>query len=273
MYNMFLDQWFGRFGNNLKQLSNALYVAEKTKSTLRFKEHPIVANRVFDFSTGEQSLVDYPSTFWKDQVFGILATEEEVEENRSYILKKYVLPLLPYTPQELGYDIVVHFRGGDIWNRPSHTSYVQCPLSYYEKIFKREMPTRILLVCEDNRNPMIEVLLKHPDWDCEYQSSTIERDINTLLNARVLVKGGISTFSDTLALSSPHLRTLYTPAFEYTSNLQPYERLVKDYYIMEADVVEAKIVDFIKIGEWDAAPEQIRLMFDHSHKSVALRKV
>jgi hypothetical protein len=269
---MFLNEWVGRFGNNLKQLSNAICLAEKTHSSLKFKYHPLIKNQTFDFSRNQRPLKEWYSTFWKDKIYDIVISEKEVEESRSRILKKYILPLLPYDKKDLMYDIVVHLRGGDIWiPGRSHNAYVQCPLSYYEKIFEIEKPQAILLVCEDKSNPVVEKLLHHPRWKCDFQSSSVEKDINTLLNALVLVKGGISTFSDTLAMASLSLQKLYVPAFEYHPGIQ--ERLVKDYFIMEADVVEVQIQDFIKVGKWTASLEQRKQILEHPLEHIHLRTI
>lgn len=170
---------------------------------------------------------------------------------------------------DLKYDMVVHFRGGDIWIPGVHDNYVQCPLSYHEKIFEKENPRNILLVCEDKSNPAIEKLLTHPKWNCSYQSSTIENDINTLLNATILIKAGMTTFSDILALASPNLQKLYTPAFEYCENVA--DRPTEDYFITEATVIEAKIHGFIKVGDWSGSPAQKKQILEHSTEHIDLR--
>ena len=261
IYKFHLNSWYGRFGNNLIQLSNAIYVARQTNSILTFTAHSVIKNCVFDFSNGNKNLKQVSSNFWNLTTFEKVNLEN-LYTQRSSILKKYILPLLPYIPQSNEYDLVVHFRGGDIFTNP-HPSYVQMPLSYFLKIFKKENASNILLVCEDSKNPVISKLLES-QFNCHYQSGTIYEDINYILNAPVLVLAGITTFSEFLSLCSEKIKKIYYPICEkeFVNRLR---------YIASHEIIDVHCDNYIKMGHWRANPEQLRRILTHPVDKIYLK--
>ena len=254
VYRLHLDSWYGRLGNNLTQLSNGIYYAEKTNSLFSYVAHPIIENKAFDFSN-ISTLEKITSNFWQVDV-----ERAEMEENRSRVLRKYIFPLLPYKKIEVPYDLVVHIRGGDIVSPSPQPGYVQSPLSYFLKIFSIENPETILLVCEDNKNLMVNELL-NSRYNCTYQSGTIVEDMNYLLNSKKIIFGGVGTFSPNLALSSPNVERVYYPLYEncYSANIGCHG---------DFEVIECSHRNYIRGGEWKYDHQQQQLMRSHKIEDI-----
>ena len=160
MYQLKISQWFGRLGNNLQQLSNAIYIAEKTRSILSFPFHQMITESYFDFSDGRSCKHQILSDFWNDKLESFAVTIEEIEEKRTNILRNNILPLLPYKSKKQDFDMVIHFRGGDIFRKNPHHNMVQAPYSYFKRVLEIQDAKRVLLVCEDNKNLEKENALK-----------------------------------------------------------------------------------------------------------------
>lgn len=262
MYILNLICWKGRLGNNLWQLSNAVCYAKKTKSVLYFPKHSIIKNFVFDFREDFQINIEKESDFWDLKEFADFNVEE-CNNQRREILKNYILDLLPYEKKINNYDLTVHIRGGDIFDSP-HNYYVQTPLSYFLKIFELEKAKNILLVCEDKKNPIVNLLLNDKRYNCYYQSENIETDINYILNSKKFVIGGISTFALCLLLCSREIDKVFFPIFE-----NDFINFRKSF-ITETKTIDVKLKDYIKIGEWNFDKKQESLMINFPSENVIL---
>ena len=95
-------------------------------------------------------------------------------------------------------------RSGDIFSSSPHKSYVQPPLSYYKNIAKDY--NTIKLICEDNKNPCANELLKQSNVECI--NNTLMHDLTILSNAPNLVIG-FGTFGSLLYLMNTKLKNLY----------------------------------------------------------------
>lgn len=261
-YDVSINNWSGHLGNNLFQLSSALYFGLKTKSKISFPKHPIIRKNTFDFSNSG-NLKPISHDFFYNKNFFLNFKEcnldlEELENQRSEILKKFVLNLMPFEEFELPYDIVIHFRGGDVFSKNPHNSYVQCPLSYFKKILCIENPEKTLIVCEDMSNPIISILMKL-DWDFSIQSSDLKKDINTILNAKVLVCGGVSTFTQALSMMSSKLEKVYYPIFESNGD---------DFKIRRENAIPLFHKNYINGFNWKFNDEQIKTMLNYPESDI-----
>lgn len=262
-YNLSIQNWNGRFGNNMLQISHGVYFARKTKSKFSFPRHSVIKQQVFDFSDPEISEPKlsinhdffYNENFFRQ--FGDYSIQES-ENEMPEIMKTFILPLLPYKPFDLKYDLVMHFRGGDIFLRNPHGEYVQSSLSYFRKILWIEKPKSTLLVCEDKSNFLIDMLMQS-EWNCTFQSSSQIQDINTILNARKLVCGGVSTFTKALALSSEKIEKVYYPWFEGNGN---------GHKINIPNAVQVFHRNYIKGSQWRNDENQKSLMVNHSENDI-----
>lgn len=264
-YKFRITNWYGRMGNNIFQLSHALYLAMKTKSTLEFPNHNIIKQNFFDFSNGEEKLQSYNSDFWDTNILRNKFNDFSYDEFcnlRPSILRDYILPLLPHDDLDLNYDIVIHLRGGDIFTHPVHPLYVQSPFSYFKKILDVEKPNNAIIVCEDRKNPLIPLLLDSIP-NCQINSNLLLEDINIILNCKKLIIGGETSFSHLLAQASKKIEKVYCPVFEGFG---------KESYI-GSDICEIIFVhheNYIKSGEWKFDEKQKDLMFLHSTNDLRL---
>jgi hypothetical protein len=272
-YDFLINSWRGRFGVTLNQISTGLYVAEKTKSKLTTIEHflpdIISGGTIFDFST-KKDLIPAESKFWGKNIDDVgwkelTKLEEEFpdgcEQNRNRICKKYILPKIKsYSPIDVPYDLVIHLRGGDIFRRRPHKSYIQCPLSYFKAIIEKEKPKRTLLVCEDDKNPIHSHLPKYTNCDVRI-GKRLDDDINLILNARTLVAGGISNFVSQLALCSENLKRFYFPVFE---NAHPPQNT----FHMSCECFVGEHTGYINNGQWRRCTD---LMLKHNINNIRIK--
>lgn len=255
MFKMNIAKWYGRLGNNLIQLSHAVFLAKRYQGVVSFPKHDLIETQEIDFRAENQIEREINSNFWfhdidnpeffSDYDFSLFGDyKKDYFMQRPNILREYVFPLFHYDNLEVPYDMTIHMRGGDIfWSKQK--DYVQCPHSYFLKIIEEENPNNILLLSEDKLNPVVDMLLSDKNLDITHQSSTLSKDVNTILNSNVLVCGGYSSFSSIVPMMSPKIKKLYFPDFD----------TIRDYDIlnlgdMETEVVTVSFDDYTRIGEW-----------------------
>jgi len=112
--------------------------------------------------------------------------------NQPYVMKqiclKYVKPIMKISDVDVDSSLYIHMRGGDVFYCP-HPLYVQPPMKYYNDIIKNY--DKVVLVCEDKRNPCVNELLKLEK--VHYTNNAVNVDLNILSNAKNLAIG-FSTF-------------------------------------------------------------------------------
>jgi len=147
--------------------------------------------------------------------------------------------------------IYIHFRGSDIFSSNPHKAYVQPPLYYYKQIINNY--NNINLVCEDNKNPCINELLKLNN--IKYISNKLQDDLSILSNISNLVIG-FGTFGFLLYLMNPNLKKLYIP--DYFINELPKGK----WGNIELNVIE--LPNYIKVGDWNYNDKQRNLMLNYN---------
>lgn len=256
-----ITNWCGRLGNNLFQIANACAMAKKYSTNVEYPSHNTMRDICISFGKSE---VNVEGEFFglNSRTFPKINNTEDVEyviDNRYVILKEIGRELLPHKDKQMNYDIVFHFRGGDIFNgRNSHEGYVQSPFSYYQYIMDKEKPKRVLLVCEDEKNPMIHEFMNRYGGE---ENVTIKlsvgdsliNDINKIMNCKVLSCSGKGTFIPALSACSNKIETLYYPLFNnikeetLPSILSDERKRMKNvssttYFVFHHN--------YIKAGEW-----------------------
>ena len=184
-----ISSWYGRFGNNIIQLSKALYYCETNDlRELIFPRHPMLKTTriILEHNKGVSNTVD---------VFYHTDCDASFDELRSVSLK--YLPYILNLQIEQKDLIVGHIRGGDIFNSNPHPNYIPPPLDYYTSL------NPDIIISEDNKNPCVAML---PN----IQRDTLTKDLETLLSAREIVAGN-STFSLIPFFVSKHLEKIHVP--------------------------------------------------------------
>jgi hypothetical protein len=161
--------------------------------------------------------------------------------------QKYIQPIFKIKPSETL--LVLHCRGGDIFQSNPHPAYVQPPLSYYESIVDNYEAA--ILIYEDTSNPCVQGLLQNNK--ITGHKGTLEQDFSILLGAKTIV-GCFSTFTYAAYLLSTHLESIYFPDyFVQTLPKAPYD----------IHFIGIELPNYIKSGEWRNSNEQRSLMITY----------
>lgn len=189
-----IESWFGRFSNNLIQLSNAIYVAQE----LGYEAVVFQPNAYFETSRIElgQRAGSFRGSIsgrfftFADMVdaVGKRPSYEEVRE----IVHKYVIPLLPQFRSELSKvsnvngSPVIHLRGGDIFGRTPHPRYVPAPVSFFQHYI--ETLGGCLLIMEDHKHPASRILIKRKDC-VDVSTGSLFSDLAMMAKSDTLIVG------------------------------------------------------------------------------------
>eukprot|EP00746_Dinoflagellata_sp_MGD_P107043 gnl/MRDRNA2_/MRDRNA2_44977_c0_seq1.p1 gnl/MRDRNA2_/MRDRNA2_44977_c0~~gnl/MRDRNA2_/MRDRNA2_44977_c0_seq1.p1 ORF type:complete len:327 (+),score=87.67 gnl/MRDRNA2_/MRDRNA2_44977_c0_seq1:87-1067(+) len=224
-----IAEWWGRLGNNLLQLQNALIYAEakgKTKVTFPTAHGTELKQLITLPETGikvdpknmekKETCLRKPPFFYDDFFHnsGRAGCFSDIAVRRR-VMVQYVKPLLqhPNDDNKVSEDeLLIHLRSGDMM-RPggiSHPQTRQPPCAAYDKIIEEGNDgaafQNVRIIGEhDHRNPCFDELVKrHPDKNVTVQEKSFIDDAAALINARNLALG-TSSFSLMLGLFNEHL--------------------------------------------------------------------
>ena len=252
-----ISEWFGRVGNNIQQISNAIYYCRKRGINFSCPPHPLI--NPFEINFGRPSQLSSRFYFYSGPHMDFECEVEDLNKKRREILLKYVVPRFTFQPLfSVGADVLVmHVRSGDVFLASSPPQdYIQNPLSFYEKVM--EGYEHIIIVTEhDQQNPVLQELKKDPR--IMVQTSSLKHDFSMLLRAENLVTSGVGTFATAAALCSKNIQTLYCTDLFLEEHLNP-KMFYKDHNI---NVNISRMENYIKIGNWKNTEEQRRLMVEY----------
>jgi hypothetical protein len=247
--NYSINGWYGRLGNNIQQISNAIYYCEKNKINFYCPPHEMIKS--FQINFGEEKNISNRFFFYDDFSCDI----NELNKNRRRICLQYIVPNFNFFIKE-PFDeetLVIHVRSGDVFIENPPNTYVQNPLSFYEKIIEKY--EYVIIVTEnDKKNPLLEKIKNNKK--VTIQSTTIQNDFSTLLRAKNLATSGVGTFSIASALCSKNLLNLHCTSIFLDEHLNP-KMLLTDNRI-KVSIEEIK--NYIEIGDWKNTKEQIEKM-------------
>lgn len=88
----------------------------------------------------------------------------------------------------VSYPCVVHIRSGDT-AKTDHSMYQPQPLEYYTELIGSQKELKhVCIVYEDDKIPVVNQLRKvYEGTDIVWQSSTTEKDLNTIIRAETLI--------------------------------------------------------------------------------------
>ncbi|MEO1402682.1 MAG: hypothetical protein AAFV72_15740 [Cyanobacteria bacterium J06635_1] len=243
--------WYGRLGNNLIQLANARYFAQKLGlAPCWVPPHDFLqVDNLFDIHTTvpRQFMETEPKLIargallrlggWAYELVNSWGNPEEYQSAQSIfrnfyfnletfpigpkignyrtLLRDEIGTLIPYQKDKyLSEDtLVIHMRGGDVFCEHPHPAYTQPPLSFYQAVIQQHPTDKVVIVSQDkHKNPCIAALLDDYPY-IRVQSDSLREDVNTLLTAQHLV-AGTGTFAITLAFCSQAIKTLYLPILD-----------------------------------------------------------
>jgi len=159
---------------------------------------------------------------------------------------------------------LIYIRSGDIIkdSRISvHPTYVQSPNSYIQHVLEKEQPEKIIVLYEDDRNPMVPFLMdNYSSIICPKRSGfkPLREVITMMLNSEVLVQTGLTTLLSTISLCSHKLEKIYIPKYKATeqSSLKTAFTIMSNKYNPSVDVRYIEHKNYIKAGEWRGKLDQ-----------------
>jgi hypothetical protein len=240
-----LTEWYGRLGNNLTQLINAIAFAKQHNYVFVYKDtkfqdpnpipglhdglgimegpdrgkHMLITPFLVNFSERSEISLDTVDTIFPEVITGEFYDDKSLEHvsnaEKNHILKTYVYPHFQQSHQSSITEstLVIHIRSGDIFNPGCHSFYVQPPFAFYKKIIDEHSFDRIHIITEpDKRNPCIQMIQDmYPTTTI--QSSELINDCSVILQAKHFACNSTGTFGHMLALLSKNIEHLYLPKY------------------------------------------------------------
>lgn len=227
-----INGWYGRLGNNIIQLSNIIDIAIAHKHNIIFNvKHKFfnlsIIKDYFNKYNNSKIITDKYNFFYKKKLLF-----KNIEERNKILQKAFLIKYINKLPEN---DLVIHIRSGDIFSSNPHPKYVPPPLSYYTKQIDKYKYKKIIIVCEDKLNPVVNKLLELYK-NSVYEKNSLEKDINLILGATNIIFS-IGTFVSSLMLLSNNIKFTHE-AFkegiqEYFKIMYPWKNTIKqrDYIL------------------------------------------
>jgi hypothetical protein len=248
-----IKSWFGRFGNNIQQISNAIYYCKNREINFYLRDHPLIND--FDLRFGRDVDIKNRFFYYSGHNKDFDCDEIKLNKSRRYICREYIYPHLKIKEIEIPKEyVVIHIRGGDIFGANPHTGYIQNPLSYYKNIVKKF--EKAIIVSEDKSNPVVRLLIDEKNVDFVSNGNILD-DLSILMSCDNLATSGVGTFSVAAALLSRKIKNLYCSSIFLENHLNPTM-----LYDSDIKVMMSTISDYINIGEWKNSEEQRRIMIE-----------
>lgn len=266
--NIRMINWFGRFGNNIIEITSGIYLAKKNNAKFTHDKHHLIDGNEYDFS---ENVIKQTEIRRSRYLYHI---KDIPFQDRIDICHEYIRPRLPWVKDLHAINddvIVIHIRSGDIFDGycvcPKTGKKVFCnlglypqpPFAFYKKVIDEGKFKKIHIITEkDRRNPTIDMIVREYS-NVVVQSGTFEEDANVILSAKHVVPS-IGTFSFSLIMLSKKCTTVY---------------LIKDYISpprldcrmdeSKIDIIWYGMEDYIKLGEWKLNNQNIDRIKNHSN--------
>lgn len=295
--------YVGRFSNFIIQLANAISIALLYEINDIYIHESEVLSQVFaasksiflhqlgiqlHFKNPPSGLV-LDSLFFhvRRQNFGVFS-EFSIKQLIQYV-KPYTLYSPSLCPAEQGHDgldaktLTIHIRSGDIFtSNDVHGDYGQPPLSYYILAINDFAPKHVVLVYENDLNPVIKPLqhfLRSMNIGFTVQSSSLSEDVQILSSCTSLVVGR-GTFALGPMCFSQSLTKIY--CFCASMESDPYFtlHLSKDFHNRDSTKASPAILDILDessnyfssvcSSNWTNSEHQRHLMVNYSIHNLRL---
>lgn len=249
-----INDWYGRFGNNVQQICNGLLFSEIHGSGFISPDHEFI-NPIYFNATKDSPITGVNQFFYYSGEFKTFDINQNyLYKNIRRVANTYILPQFKFEIEE-PFDedtLVIHLRSGDIFGEPDyvpHPEYYPNPLCYFLNLIE-EFPKVLIVKEPDNYHPVINELKKIDK--VQFQSKTVLEDFATLLRAKNLASSGTGTFPLAAALCSGNIRNFYCSDIYLTGHLNPE-------MLMETDVTVnmMELPNYIQEDKWTKSEEQV----------------
>jgi len=255
VHDTFIPRWFGRLGNNIQQISNAIYFCRNNSINFSSPESVYLNEINEQFGPSTYKIKEDSNNwfyFFNGPDADFTVDIDDLNRKRKEICLEYILPALKINHEELNTpveELVIHIRSGDLYTRWPAT-HTQNPLAYYLHLYLTHNG-KVIFVAEDDNNPIVYFLSKMPSVDIRLLN---EMDSYTLLlRAKNLATSGAGSFAISAAFCSPNLENLYCTDLYLENSLNP-TMLKEQLNVLMADVSGNK---YFKVGEWNTAQHDI----------------
>ena len=236
-----LNGWYGRLGNNIKQLSNIIDIAIAYKHNIKINVKKLnffdlsVIEEYFSKYNNSEIIIDREQFFYSSKLsFPKEIFKQNIEERNKILQKAFLINNINKLSEN---DLVIHIRSGDIFSSKPHSNYAPPPLTYYTKQIDKCKYEKIHIICEDTINPVVNELLKLYK-NAVYKKNTLENDIRIILGATNIIFS-VGTFIPSLMLLSNNNKYFYgkdgnnEELNEYYKIMKPWRNtLVQRNYIL-----------------------------------------
>ena len=271
----------GRFGNNVRQIAYALAVARKLGvREVVAKSLPLTPIGSWEVEEGlylthdpllRPRIVTKPKVILGGDFFVVRRLPVSVDEfdyspiGRALARATGLEPEVPLEEETL----VIHVRSGDAFSSHPHGALGQPPLSFYQMALAELSPNHVVLVFEDEANPVIgslrEFLLEKKISFTE-QCSDLRSDFRTILAAKNLVLAQ-GTLGQAMVLLSRNLEKLIT----FGSAFSPQFPKSSAPQMIAVEDVKGDYKDQVMRGNWENSLEQRNLMMTYPSEFLAVQ--
>ena len=223
---LIVNDWYGRLGNNIIQISNVIDIALYYQDEISFNvNHTFfdlkIIENYFKKNNGIQKIIvkdDEYNFYYQYKCFPKEIFNKTNKEKINLMKKAFLIKNIDKLNENF---LVIHIRSGDIFKYP-HSKYVPPPISYYIEEISRKKYKKIIIVCEDRINPVVNELLRLYD-NAVHSINTLNEDIRLILGATNIISS-VGTFVSSLLMLSDNIKHHHGKDFE--------NELLKDYYLI-----------------------------------------
>lgn len=267
-----INKWFGRLGNNIIQIKNAiqigLYYNYKTITIPYsvFFNTTIInisdENNKSNINNNDETIItDENNFFYETKIKNINIELFKLNIDKTIIILKKIFKISGKLKLNDN-DIVIHIRGGDIFTNNPHPLYIMPPLSYYTTILNNNNFNKIYLIAEDTFNPVIHKLIQlYPNivFKLINIQNDIENDIELLLSCNNVIES-FGSFTKCLLLLSENIENVYKPSYQSTFLIESKKYNNKIIKINDIDLDDYRK----KMFPWKHTKEQLNLMINYN---------
>jgi len=235
------NDWFGRLGNNIIQLCNIIDIALYYKHDIQFNvEHKFfdlkVISDYFSKYNNNIKITDKYNFYYPEKINNVSQNifRKNSKEKRDLLKKAFKIKNVNALDEDI---LVIHLRSGDIFrNTGAHEGYISPPLAYFVKKIYEIQCKKIIILCEDKNNPILNRLLQLYK-NAVYSKNSLEEDIKIILGAKNIIMS-VGTFIPSLLLMSDNIKCVHGKLmkcqsidckynhYQYISN----DKELKEYY-------------------------------------------
>lgn len=264
MKTIFIPHLYGRFGNNIIALMNAVHLCVKNNYAKIiygfhyahynfFNKTEAIINDVNNNETDTLEL--HPDWIYFSRQHGDI---EDFDNDRE-LFDKYVANLINIDLSSKKAELVLYMRGEDVFTKKCAKS-IQPPLYFYKKVMEIENVDKPTMVSLDLLNPVANYM--HYQNLVVWTQQDFDKDLTLLLNCEALAFG-YSTLIYPILLLSKRLKRLYLPrsAYNYYITLKiNISNLLKD----DQELIIIDLPGFGDVvGEFQHSPEAYKKMIDY----------